>query len=503
MADQNRLVVDNEKVKKAAQNGIPLSMTTYMMPHEMEVYMNEVLSCFMKNLGQEHMTDYLAYCLNELTTNAKKANTKRIYFKEKNLDITDPENYEEGMKSFKTDTLSNIIYYLQKQRDAGLFIKIIFQARNDKFKLEVQNNSPLTVFEYKRIHNKITHAQIYTDMQDALEKVSDDTEGAGLGLIIMFLMLKKIGLTDDAYQVLAEDGLTIVKVELPLTANSRQDFETVSNELVQLINELPSFPENIVEINRLILDPDSDMNRIAQGISNDVALTADLLKMVNSAAFRTINLCHNVTDAVKMVGLQGLRNLLFSLGTMKLLGENTEEKRKMWVHAYKVAFYSYNITRSFFANDKQLISDAYVCGLLHDIGKIIFITAHNEIMDKLVTISAERNISFKVIEQMIAGTNHEVLGSLIAKKWNFPQTIINSICYHHEPESAPREYQKLSAIISMADMLSFYATGEIEFYQFSPSLLALFNITTEEQLKALSDRLSDAYEKDRRQLLSR
>ncbi|WP_242457250.1 hypothetical protein [Treponema zioleckii] len=69
----------------AIRAGIPLSITTYTLPHEMEMYMEDVLTAFLQEMEQPQMIEYLKYCLNELITNAKKANTKRIYFKEKKL----------------------------------------------------------------------------------------------------------------------------------------------------------------------------------------------------------------------------------------------------------------------------------------------------------------------------------------------------------------------------------------------------------------------------------
>ena len=113
-ANQNtddKLAVDIEKIKLAIRSGVPLSITTYTLPHNMEVYMEDVLTEFLKALGQNHMIAYLVYCQNELITNAKKANTKRIYFKEKGLDITNEEDYAKGMETFKEDTLNNINHY--------------------------------------------------------------------------------------------------------------------------------------------------------------------------------------------------------------------------------------------------------------------------------------------------------------------------------------------------------------------------------------------------------
>ena len=77
---------------------------------------------------------------------------------------------------------------------------VIVEGKYDKIKIEVRNNSELTAFEYKRIHDKIVKAHQYSSIEEAFSQILDDTEGAGLGLIIMILMLRKIGLTDDNYQ---------------------------------------------------------------------------------------------------------------------------------------------------------------------------------------------------------------------------------------------------------------------------------------------------------------
>ena len=85
----NKIMLDMSKIKMAIRAGIPLSITTYTLPHEMQEYMEDVLTAFLVEMEQEHMVEYLKYCLNELVTNSKKANTKRIYFKEKKLNIFD------------------------------------------------------------------------------------------------------------------------------------------------------------------------------------------------------------------------------------------------------------------------------------------------------------------------------------------------------------------------------------------------------------------------------
>ena len=78
MSDITKTKVDLAKIKKAVQGGIPLSVTTYTFPHEAEVYISEVIAAFFHEINQENMTEYIIYSLNELITNAKKANTARI-----------------------------------------------------------------------------------------------------------------------------------------------------------------------------------------------------------------------------------------------------------------------------------------------------------------------------------------------------------------------------------------------------------------------------------------
>lgn len=491
-----KIAVDSEKIKMAIRSGLPLSITTYTLPHEMEAYMGDVLTIFLTELEQAHMIQYLSYCLNELTTNAKKANTKRIYFQEKNLDIMNANDYRTGMATFKNDTLGNINYYLQLQKKEKFYIKMLLQMRNNKIKLEVRNNAELTIFEYKRIHDKLTRAQQFTSVEEAISQVLDDSEGAGLGLVIMILMLEKIGLTEDNFQTLSENGETVTRIILPLSEKTQQEMSIVATEFIRAINDLPQFPDNISRLNRLLSDPDSKMSDIAMQISSDVTLTGELLKLVNSAAFALATPCSNIADAVKLVGIRGIKNLLYSIGSLEALEKAAGSKEELWQHAYQVAFYSYNIARNFCSNDRSVIDDAYVCGLLHDMGKIIFETAHPDLLKRVMLICKDKGASQGTFEKLISGVNHGEIGAHVAEKWNFPDTIVNVIRYHHEPESAPKELQKLTTLVYLADAIVHYQRGDIDFYQIDSSALALFKITSEEQCKSVSERMLAAYKRE-------
>lgn len=496
MATPNKVKLDLSKVKMAIRAGIPLSITTYTLPHEMEVYMGSVLKAFLEELNQNQMVEYLTYCLNELVTNSKKANTKRIFFKEKQLDISNPEDYERGMQSFKMETLNNIKYYLNLQKKAGLYVKLILQTRNNKIKIEVRNNSELTVAEYKRIHDKLSRAQQYTSVDQALAQILDETEGAGLGLIIMILMLEKIGLTEENFQVLCENGETITRIILPLNEKTQKDLSVVSHEFVKIIEELPQFPDTIIKVNRLINDPDSKMSEIAMLISSDVSLTTDLLKLVNSATFALASPCRSIADAVKLVGLRGIKNMLISVGSLNNLKNLGGESKAIWTHSYQVAFYAYNLARNFCPTERNVVEDSYVCGLLHDMGKLVFENAHPDFIERIKGVCAKKGIPANIFEKLIAGVNHGEVGALIAEKWNFPDVIVSVIRSHHAPDLAPESIKKLTSLVYLSDMLAHYQTKEVDYYQFDPDVLSMFHITSEQQLQKILERLDKAFTKE-------
>ncbi len=491
--------LDISQIKRAAHNSIPLTFKTYTLPHETEEYLDKVLELFLKELGQEQIKDTLSYCMRELAVNAKKANTKRVYFLEKGLDLNDPKDYEEGMKTFKEDTLNNIQYYLQKQKELGLYIKIIFHTKAKTFTIAVRNNVEITKKEQIRIYDRIARSRAFTSLEEAFSSVLDNSEGAGLGIVILILMLKKIGLDEDAFSVDLEDGETVAKIVVPFSEVHIEKLDLLTQTIVREIEELPQFPENIVQLQKLISDPDSEITDIARQISTDPSLTADLLKLVNSAQFMLPKKVDNIVEAVKLVGMRGLKNLLYSYGTQKIMGEKYSEMRTLWQHSYRTAFYAYYLAKSF-KRKKEILDDVYVGGILHDLGKIIIASFHPDLLDKIKNICKEKGIPMRMLEDLSIGLNHPEIGAMIAKKWNFPEQLIAAIKYHHEPTECDPQFSGIVYTVYLANAICDYENDKILFEQIDKTVLRDFGIQTEEQLQTIQERLSKAFNDQRSKL---
>ena len=491
------LVVDVAKIKKAAHSAIPLTITTYTLPHEIEVYMEEVLEVFLGELGQAKLKDYLVYCLRELAVNAKKANTKRVYFETRGLDLRVSTDYDEGMKTFKNDTMENLSYYLQKQKEKQFYVKIIFQARGSNVVLEVRNNAEITKTEYIRIQDKLARSRKYTTLEEAMSQVLDASEGAGLGLVILVLMLKKMNLEEECFDIRVESGETVARITIPVNAAKIENLASLTDEIVRQITSLPQFPENILSIQRLITDPKSEMVDIARHISIDPAMTADLLKLVNSAQFMLPRRVDNIVDAVKLVGLRGIKNLLYSYGSQKILADSRGmDQKSLWDHSYRCAYYAYNLAKNFKAANRALQDDAYVGGMLHDMGKIIFSSVHPELLGHIDAFCKAKGIDRKTFEALAGGMNHAEIGARVAEKWNFPESLVAAIRFHHEPSLMTTDHKDVAFTVYLANAFCEFETGGMVYDQIDKAVLQEFGFQSEKQFAKTVDFLSEGFRQE-------
>ena len=472
---------DKEKIRLAVQLHTPIEVMSYTLPREKETYIQEVLLYFLQASHQEHMIDNLVFCLGELLTNAKKANTKRIYFKEQNLDINSDMDYHQGMISFKEDMLNNLAHYLKLQKQAGLYVKFRIQLYDEGLKIEIINNSVLTVFEKKRINEKLKVAKKYEDPSQVISKVIDQTEGAGLGIIIMVLMLQKIGLSKDNFKIFSTDTETITQMILPLNAQINKQMDTLYAEFTENLNAIPVFEENLNEFLKLAQDPKTKDNELIDYISKDVFLATVVLK--NSAA--SGNACSKISQAYKSLGRQAVVQL-FSKETQDSsvairLIKKQDRSSSFWQHEYDVAFYAYNLAKNFIHLQYDL-EEVYACALLHDIECLLLEVATDEQKQSVKKIADTIENGEQLYDLFLKDFGHNRGCYMLAQKWGLPEKVAQVISYHNKPETAPEEIKDIVYVVYLADILQYYQKGEAEFYQLNKTVLDYFKIDSKKSL---------------------
>lgn len=484
-----KLNVDRQKIKNAVNLQTLVEITTYTLPRNMELYIRKILSTFLEECHQEHLQEYLIFCLGELLTNAKKANTKRVYFKENCLDINDPTDYEKGMEHFKEDTLTNINHYLEIQKKEGLYIKLDLQLRGDKVKIEIRNKAKLTVFEKERILDKLARVQQFNNMEEVLTSVIDQTEGAGLGIIIIILMLQKVGLAKENYQVESTESETITRIILPCNKEIFSAQEMMTYEFVKMQNAIPVLKSHYDELNSLFSAPDYSKQTVKQLIQSDITLSLILL----SAAVKKDKSYDDIFSAFDLFTDEELKEIYAPENCKVYEIAETEENKLLWEHSRRSAFFAFNLLKNRQdTSEKYRDGQLYTAGLLYNIGTLLTRCATEEQKTYLRDLSSHYNEVDKIWDMFWNGNSHNYLNQVYAKRLGLPDDLSCVLSTWNYWELAPDHLIDAIYIVYLSEIMQYYQDGMIEFYQIEKKALDFYNVTSENQFKTLCSRIYQA-----------
>ena len=200
-------------IKQCVKDRKSIDFFCYTLTPDQKIRFQKILTVFLEECNQMYLYNYLSYCLFELLDNASKANAKRIFFKENHLDINNEDDYKSGMKSFRETLTENTLHYQEKLEEGELKVHLLLTA-NDIISVTVTNNTKITDSEYARIQDKIERTKIYQTMADAMADI-DQTEGSGLGIITVLVMLKKLGLDSKHLRFNTSETETVATIEIP------------------------------------------------------------------------------------------------------------------------------------------------------------------------------------------------------------------------------------------------------------------------------------------------
>ena len=189
-----------------------------------------------------------------------------------------------------------------------------------------------------------------------------------------------------------------------------------------------------------------------------------------------------IKEAVRLIGLKGIRNLVATFAAKNILIEqySIDEVKEIMDHSYEVAFYAYEFAKKNKLNN--LADDAYIGGILHDLGKIIVNSLKPGVLDNIKKICDKKGLNREILENLTSGYNHSIIGASLAERWNFPDELIGVIKHHHTPLSALDKDFDIVAIVYLANLLYYYKREEIEIIFIENKVLERFNIDTKEKL---------------------
>lgn len=224
-------------------------------------------------------------------------------------------------------------------------------------------------------------------------------------------------------------------------------------EILDRIEELPTLPQVVTKIMQLVENPRTSAMEITKVISLDPALTVKILKLVNSAYYGFPKKIRTITHAIMILGFEDVKNIALSVSVFDIFKnppENNPEfnRTAFWQHSIAVGVCAKLLARRVrFKNPEE----AFIAGLLHDIGKIVLDQFFHDHFAKVINSVETDNILFVNAERRFAEMDHAEIGKELGNRWQLPIPVLECIGYHHEPAGRGR-HNLLVSLVHAADV---------------------------------------------------
>ena len=233
---------------------------------------------------------------------------------------------------------------------------------------------------------------------------------------------------------------------------SEQDAQQLKNRILKSLGDLPPMHEVVTKAQEIMADPNSNVEDLAAIIETDQSIVVKILKLINSAYYGLGRDVSSINQACNLLGFRALRELIVAVGVSNVLGRKLKgygfESGELWLHSIATGFCSRILAEK---KNRELASDAYTGGLLHDVGKIIldlYVLERKAAFDDFMKDETRMVLD---AEKAILGFDHAEIASDICRKWHIPENVTIAIQYHHYPSLS--KGSELAHIVHAADYL--------------------------------------------------
>lgn len=226
-----------------------------------------------------------------------------------------------------------------------------------------------------------------------------------------------------------------------------------SKELVARVAQLVSLPEVCHRVNEMLNDPNVTSNQVGRVIRLDPALTARLLKIVNSALYGFRSRIDTVSQAVTIIGLEELRSLVMASSANVVFNKISTDLVDMdsfWHHSVYTGLVSRKLAAQCNLPGRETI---FLTGLLHDVGQLVIYSQLPNEASTILTQSDDQEKTLCSIEHEVLGFDHTEVGAELLNLWDLPQSLWEPVRYHHTPLKS-EEFPQQTALLHIANAIA-------------------------------------------------
>lgn len=253
-------------------------------------------------------------------------------------------------------------------------------------------------------------------------------------------------------------------------------------EILRWVAEVPALPSATGEVCRVCQDSSRSLDELCSAIECDPGLTANLLRLVNSAYFGYSRAIETVRQAVVRLGTREVMQLAIAASVFSKVQGPVKgydlPPGALWHHALGVGIGATELARRLGVHTG---GSMFVAGLLADIGKLLLGTFVEADADAIWSVAYDQGVPFDGAERAVLGIDHAELGARLLDQWNLPERLVRAAHWHHRPQCAPtaaREIAFVHAADAICMMLGFATGCDGLHYEVQDQILGELGITT-------------------------
>lgn len=222
------------------------------------------------------------------------------------------------------------------------------------------------------------------------------------------------------------------------------------------LESIPRPPVTVQALEKVLADPDAGVIAVAAVISRDAALTARLLRVVNSSFFGVGRQIARVDAAVNFMGVSLVRAIALADGATRsfTVAPDVLDLDEWNMHAVRVAASARDITLAMCPQDRSLADEAFLAGLLHDVGQVVMAGVTPDAWRAIELSAIHEGLPLNDIEQRADQVSHALVGAYLLSLWGLPSNVVEAVAFHHTPEHLSGAMFDASIAVHVADALA-------------------------------------------------
>lgn len=221
---------------------------------------------------------------------------------------------------------------------------------------------------------------------------------------------------------------------------------------------LPTLPEVVTKVIAMVNDPNVRIGDIGRVVAQDPAITATVLRIANSAFFGLAKPATSPEQAATVIGARSLGNIALQasvIGRYEHLSNKYDiDLHELWFHSVYTALLCQELARRVPVSCQIGPEEFYTCGLLHDIGKAVLLDSLREEYMSVYQTAKRTGEAIHLAEERMLGFTHVDVGTLVAQRWQFPETVAHAIRFCHGPRTEVLIHPE-TAVVALCDQLAY------------------------------------------------